>query len=113
MDADPHETRNLSGDAQHAGTVTELKALLQAYRRRTAPTPHKREVACDRTDDIELIEDMFSRLNEAVPLNAPEKHHASGGPMPQAIKAVSDHAFFKKHGPFEDRRFTLAFELFD
>jgi len=56
---------------------------------------------------------MFSRLNEAVPLNAPEKHHASGGPMPQAIKAVSDHAFFKKHGPFEDRRFTLAFELFD
>ena len=41
MDADPRETRNLSGDAQHAGTVTELKALLQAYRRRTAPTSAK------------------------------------------------------------------------
>ncbi|MGH9822730.1 MAG: DUF262 domain-containing protein, partial [Blastocatellia bacterium] len=33
-------------------------------------------VVAVRTDDIELIEDMFSRLNEAVPLNAPEQRRA-------------------------------------
>ena len=33
------------------------------------------------TDDLELIEDMFSRLNEAVPLNAAEKRRAIGGDM--------------------------------
>jgi len=63
------------------------------------------DITTIRTDDIELIEDMFSRLNEAVPLNAPEKRNAFGGPMPQAIKKVSDHAFFEKHVPFEDRRY--------
>ena len=58
-----------------------------------------------RTDDIELIEDMFSRLNEAVPLNAPEKRNAFGGPMPEAVRKVARHAFFTKNVPFEDRRY--------
>lgn len=58
-----------------------------------------------RTDDIELIEDMFSRLNEAVPLNAPEKRGALGGPIPVAIRKLADHPFFKKHIPFPDSRF--------
>jgi hypothetical protein len=63
------------------------------------------DIVTIRTDDIELIEDMFSRLNEAVPLNAPEKRTALGGPMPAAIRRVSDHAFFKKHIPFPDARY--------
>jgi len=58
-----------------------------------------------RTDDIELIEDMFSRMNEAVPLNAPEKRGALGGPMPAAIRKVASHAFFAKHVPFPDARY--------
>ena len=58
-----------------------------------------------RTEDIELIEDMFSRLNEAVPLNAPEKRNAFGGPMPQVITKVSGHTFFRKHIPFSDKRY--------
>jgi len=58
-----------------------------------------------RTDDIELIEDMFSRLNEAVPLNAPEKRGALGGPLPPAIKKVANHKFFKSHIPFPDARY--------
>ena len=41
-----------------------------------------------RTNDIELIEDMFSRLNEAVPLNAPEKRGALGGPLPNDAYAI-------------------------
>ena len=63
------------------------------------------DIVTIRTDDIELIEDMFSRLNEAVPLNAPEKRGALGGPMPAAIKKVADHAFFKKQIPFKDARY--------
>lgn len=63
------------------------------------------DITTIRTDDIELIEDMFSRLNEAVPLNAPEKRNAFGGPMPPAIKEVSGHIFFAKHIPFPDKRY--------
>lgn len=58
-----------------------------------------------RTDDLELIEDLFSRLNEAVPLNAPEKRNAFGGPMPPAIRKVAALAFFTKHVPFADKRY--------
>lgn len=70
------------------------------------------------TDDLEIIEDMFSRLNEAVPLSAAEKRNAFGGPLPLAIRAVSRHPFFKKHIPFSNsryRHFDLAvkFLLFE
>jgi len=58
-----------------------------------------------RTNDIELIEDMFSRLNEAVPLNAPEKRGALGGPMPPAIRKIAKNTFFSKHVPFADARY--------
>lgn len=63
------------------------------------------DIVTIRTSDIDLIEDMFSRLNEAVPLNAPEKRNAFGGPMPYAIQKVSDHKFFTKHIPFPDNRY--------
>ena len=63
------------------------------------------DIVTIRTSDIELIEDMFSRLNEAVPLNAPEKRGALGGPMPDAIKKVANHVFFRKHIPFPDARY--------
>ena len=58
-----------------------------------------------RTDDLDTIEDMFLRLNEAVPLNAPEKRSAFGGPMPSAIREVAKHLFFKRHVPFPDKRY--------
>jgi hypothetical protein len=63
------------------------------------------DITTIRTEDIELIEDMFSRLNEAVPLSAPEKRNAFGGPMPQAITKVSANKFFTKHIPFPDKRY--------
>jgi hypothetical protein len=62
-------------------------------------------VVAVRTDDLELIEDMFSRLNEAVPLNAPEKRNAFGGPLPKAIRLLAGHPFFANKLPFSDRRF--------
>jgi len=57
------------------------------------------------TNDIDLIEDMFSRLNEAVPLNAAEKRNALGGPMVKVIREVSSHPFFEEKVRFSDKRY--------
>jgi hypothetical protein len=57
------------------------------------------------TDDLEMIEEMFSRLNEAAPLTAPEKRNAYGGPIPAAIRKVAHEPFFTKALPFENRRY--------
>ena len=57
------------------------------------------------TDDLELIEDMFSRLNEAVPLNAAEKRNAFGGQMAAMITAISQHKFFKENVSFSNKRY--------
>jgi hypothetical protein len=58
-----------------------------------------------RTDDLELIEEMFSRLNEAVPLNAAEKRNALGGPLPQAVRDLTQQIFFTEKLPFTNRRY--------
>jgi len=57
------------------------------------------------TDDLDLIEDMFSRLNEAVPLNAAEKRNAIGGLMVKMINEISDDNFFKKNVKFTNKRY--------
>ena len=58
-----------------------------------------------RTGDLEFIEEMFSRLNEAVPLNAPEKRNAFKGPAPQAVRAIAQHRFFTGKLPFSNNRY--------
>lgn len=58
-----------------------------------------------RTTDLELVEDLFSRLNEAVPLNAPEKRAAFGGPLPIVIKKTAKHTFLTTCVPFPDQRY--------
>jgi Protein of unknown function DUF262 len=57
------------------------------------------------TDDLDLIEDMFSRLNEAVPLNAAEKRISIGGPMASCIRDVSSLTFFTQCLRLGNRRF--------
>ncbi|QJR10492.1 hypothetical protein DSM104443_01556 [Usitatibacter rugosus] len=57
------------------------------------------------TDDLEMIEEMFSRLNEAAPLTAAEKRNALGGPMPIAIKKLSKTSLFTKKLPFPNKRY--------
>lgn len=57
------------------------------------------------TDDVELIEDMFSRLNEASPLNAAEKRNALGGDIVAAINKVAARKFFKKKVKFSNKRY--------
>lgn len=56
-------------------------------------------------NDIDLIEDMFSRLNEAVPLNAAEKRNAIGGDVVRAIADVSQHGFFANRVKFRNNRY--------
>lgn len=58
-----------------------------------------------KTDDIDLIEEMFSRLNEAMPLNSAEKRNAFGGPMPKKIKDLSGHNLFKSKVKFKNNRY--------
>jgi len=58
-----------------------------------------------RTDDEELIEDMFSRLNEAVPLNAAEKRNAFGGEAVKVIRNVAKMDLFKKKVKFSNKRY--------
>ena len=47
------------------------------------------------TNENDLIEELFSRLNEAVPLNAPEKRNAFGGVVAKSIRDLAKHSFFK------------------
>lgn len=56
-------------------------------------------------DDLELIEDMFSRLNEASPLNAAEKRNALGGVFVAVINEISEHELFAKKVRFRNQRY--------
>ncbi|MFA6971110.1 MAG: DUF262 domain-containing protein [Gallionella sp.] len=58
-----------------------------------------------RTDDEDLIEDMFSRLNEAVPLNASEKRNAIGGNMVAAIREIAASDLFSRCVRFNNTRY--------
>jgi hypothetical protein len=57
------------------------------------------------TTDIEVIEDLFSRLNEAVPLNAAERRNAYHGPLPRLVRSLVKDAFFAKKLPFSNKRY--------
>ena len=57
------------------------------------------------TDDLDLIEDMFFRLNEAVPLNSAEKRNAFGGEMVKTIRTLSQHPFFQQKVKFGNKRY--------
>lgn len=47
------------------------------------------------TSDLDFIEDMFTRLNEAAPLNAAEKRNSFGGPLPRATRDLVKMPFFE------------------
>ena len=64
------------------------------------------DIVVIESNDLEIIEEMFSRLNEAVPLNAPEKRNAFGGAMPPIIRRlVRTHRFFQDCLPIENTRY--------
>lgn len=88
-----------AGDMTYSKLSSEYPKLKIRFDSFTLP------IVCVETDDIDLIEDMFSRLNEAVPLNAAEKRNALGGPMAQCIRNISDHHFFSNRVKFNDTRY--------
>lgn len=57
------------------------------------------------TEDVEWVEELFCRLNEAVALNAPERRNALRGPLPPIIRSLPSHAFFREKVPFTDNRY--------
>jgi hypothetical protein len=57
-----------------------------------------------QTDDEELVENLFARLNEAVPLTAPEYRNTLGGPIPRVLRELAIHDFFQMSLPFETGR---------
>lgn len=63
------------------------------------------DIWCIQTDDIDLIEEMFSRLNEAVPLTAAEKRNGRGGPLRGAVRSICSDTFFSEKLPFGNRRY--------
>jgi hypothetical protein len=56
-------------------------------------------------DELEFVEDMFSRLNEAVPLNAAEKRNALGGPLPLITRRLVRHRFFSSRLRIPETRY--------
>lgn len=62
-------------------------------------------IVCVMTDDFDLIEDMFSRLNEAAPLNSAEKRNAFGGDMVRAIREISNSKLFTEKVKFPNNRY--------
>lgn len=57
------------------------------------------------TDDEDLIEDMFYRLNEAVPLNAAEKRNSIGGDLVKAVRDLAEHDLFLNKVKFGNKRY--------
>jgi hypothetical protein len=58
-----------------------------------------------KTEDKELIDEMFYRLNEAAPLNAAEKRNSFRGPYPAIVRNLASHNFFQSKVPFTARRY--------
>lgn len=57
------------------------------------------------TSDIDVVEDMFSRLNQAEPLNAAEKRNAFGGKLPSLIRDLALCDFFTSRVKISSSRY--------
>jgi hypothetical protein len=58
-----------------------------------------------QTGDLDIIDELFLRLNEASPLNAAEKRNSFPGRLVTKIRELSRHKYFREFVPFEDRRY--------
>ncbi len=94
-------------DVEHEGTDRAGAAARMRYAQLASAHPNLKarldgarlpivliQTAGSSAQDLEAIEEMFSRLNEAVPLNAPEKRNALGGPLPKQIRRLALAPFF-------------------
>jgi hypothetical protein len=93
---DPNVKAENYSYADLAKNYPELKGLFDSF---------GLPIVCVETDDLDLIDDMFLRLNEAVPLNAAEKRNAIRGPMIQSINNITKNDFFTKKVRFSNSRY--------
>lgn len=100
-----NDFRYLNDDSVEAGGMTysdlgkeypKLKLKFDAY---------TLTIISIQTAEIELIEDMFYRLNEAERLNAAEKRNAYGGIIPGKVRSIADHPFFKDRIKIKNDRY--------
>lgn len=56
-------------------------------------------------DELDLVIDMFSRLNDAVSINAPEKRNAIGGKLIKIVRKMTSHIFFEKMISVSNKRY--------
>lgn len=100
VDASASDDAESAAGSTYAELTQTHPALAGRLMRRTL------DVIVVETDDLEVIEELFSRLNEAVPLNAPEKRNAFGGLLPPVIRRlVGDNPFFLDCLPIENTRY--------
>lgn len=64
-------------------------------------------VEFDENYSQDAIEEMFLRLQNGTPLNAPEKRRAIPGTMRTVVAELAAHDFFRKHCGFTDKRFAF------
>lgn len=93
-----------SGSTRAAGkTFKELQAEEDDIATLFGASPL--DIMCIQTEDIDLIEEMFSRLNEAVPLTAAERRNGRGGPLRGVVRTLCDATFFTSRLPFGNKRY--------
>ena len=59
----------------------------------------------NESEQIDLINEMFLRLNEGVILTAPEKRNAIGGKLVKLIRSIAKHEFFAKKVKISNQRY--------
>ena len=79
-----------AGGLTYNGLLTEYPLLRAHFDSYAVP------VVLVEADDDEVIEQLFWRLNVQVPLTAPEKRNALGGPLPLRIRRVARNKFFQE-----------------
>jgi hypothetical protein len=93
------DTKTKAGDMTYAELGREYPDLKVQF------DSFQLSAICIETDELEMIEEMFSRLNESAPLTAPEKRNAYGGPLPDAIRKLAVEKFFTVELPFPNKRY--------
>lgn len=84
--------------AELAGKYPKLKTIFDS-----AVLP----IVCVETNDLEVIDEMFLRLNAGEQLKAAEKRNAIGGPMTRAINKIAGHRFFVERAKFSNKRYQF------
>lgn len=110
----PSDFKNLGTGSTAGADLTYTQLLDEEPDIAAEFTATQIDVMVVDTDDVELIEEMFSRLNEAVPLNAAEKRNGRGGPLRPAVRDLTATKFFTRNLPFANsryRHFDLATKL--